>query len=174
MANGGDESPTTDAAAADTAPRPQLGIQSQYVKDLSFENPGAPESLVQTGVQPEIKINVEVQARTLQESIYEVSLHLTADGKSGDKQLFVMDLLYGGVFTITGVPQDSLQLILLVECPRMLFPFARRVMADASRDGGFPPLMLSPIDFLALFRDRQEAGQAENGADSAEAPAGDA
>lgn len=169
MANGGDEAKTPDAAAADTAPRPQLGIQSQYVKDLSFENPGAPESLVQTGIQPEIKINVEVQARTLQDSIYEVTLHLTADGKSADTQLFMMDLLYGGVFTITGVPQESLQLILLVECPRMLFPFARRVMADASRDGGFPPLMLSPIDFLALFRDRQEQGQAEQAGDAPDA-----
>jgi len=93
MAKTGDEKPSSDDAAAETAPKPQLGIQSQYVKDLSFENPGAPESLVQSGEQPDIKINVEVKVRAIQESIYEVSLHLTADAKSNDKPLFMMDLL---------------------------------------------------------------------------------
>ncbi len=150
------ETPTPQPAAAD-APRPQLGIQTQYVKDLSFENPGAPESLAQTGAQPEIKVNVQVEAKALRDGVYEVSLSLSADARSGESPVFLVELTYNGVFSLVGVPQEAMQIVLLVECPRLLFPFARRIMADATRDGGFPPLMLSPIDFLALFRERQGA-----------------
>lgn len=151
------------------ASAPQIGIQSQYVKDLSFENPGAPGSLVATAEAPEIQVNVEVQARPLQNESYEVSLHITASGKNGQTTLFVLDLTYGAVCRVVGVPKESLQPVLLVECPRMLFPFARRVLSDATRDGGFPPLMLNPIDFLALFRQQQQQQQA-----TAEAPKADA
>ena len=150
------------------ASAPQIGIQSQYVKDLSFENPGAPGSLVATAEAPEIQVNVEVQARALQNKSYEVSLHITANGKNGQTTLFVLDLTYGAVCRVVGVPKESLQSVLLVECPRMLFPFARRVLSDATRDGGFPPLMLNPIDFLALYRQQQQQTAA------AEAPKADA
>jgi len=136
---------------------PQIGIQSQYVKDLSFENPGAPGSLVATGDAPDIQVNVEVQARPLQNESYEVALHITATGKNGQTTLFVLELTYGAVCRVVGVPQESLQPVLLVECPRMLFPFARRVLSDATRDGGFPPLMLNPIDFMALYRQQQQS-----------------
>ena len=156
-------------APAAQATAPQIGIQSQYVKDLSFENPGAPGSLVATAEPPDIQVNVEVQARPLQNEAYEVSLHITASGKNGQTTLFVLDLTYGAVCRIVGVPKESLQPVLLVECPRMLFPFARRVLSDATRDGGFPPLMLNPIDFLSLYRQQQK-----NQAAAAEAPKADA
>jgi preprotein translocase subunit SecB len=148
--------PATPAPPAATASGPQIGIQSQYVKDLSFENPGAPGSLVGSTEPPDIQVNVEVQARALQAESYEVSLHITASGKNGQTTLFMLDLTYGAVCKVVGVPKDSLQPVLLVECPRLLFPFARRVLSDATRDGGFPPLMLNPIDFLSLYRQQQQ------------------
>lgn len=143
---------------------PQIGIQSQYVKDLSFENPGAPGSLVAAASAPDIQVNVEVQARPLQNDSYEVALHITASGKNGQTTLFMLDLTYGAVCRVVGVPKESLQPVLLVECPRMLFPFARRVLSDATRDGGFPPLMLNPIDFMALYRQQQQSVAANSDA----------
>ncbi len=163
-ADAGSSAPTPDAASDDAAgvapaaqpTAPKIGIQSQYVKDLSFENPGAPGSLVASADAPDIQVNVEVQARPLQNESYEVSLHITASGKNGQTTLFMLDLTYGAVCRVVGVPKESLQPVLLVECPRMLFPFARRVLSDATRDGGFPPLMLNPIDFLSLYRKQQK------------------
>ena len=155
---------STSASAAQASAAPQIGIQSQYVKDLSFENPGAPGSLVAGANAPDIQVNVEVQARLLQNDSYEVALHITASGKNGQTTLFMLDLTYAAVCRVIGVPKESLQPVLLVECPRMLFPFARRVLSDATRDGGFPPLMLNPIDFTALYRQQQQSLSANSGA----------
>ncbi len=157
------------AGSAAQPSAPQIGIQSQYVKDLSFENPGAPGSLVGATEPPDIRVNVEVQARALQTDSYEVALHITASGKNGQTTLFIVDLTYGAVCRVVGVPKDSIQPVLLVECPRLLFPFARRVLSDATRDGGFPPLMLNPIDFLSLYRQQQQ-----NQSAAADTPAADA
>ncbi len=170
-AGDGDEAVGVQPAGQTAAP--QIGIQSQYVKDLSFENPGAPGSLVATAEPPDIQVNVEVQARPLQNDNYEVALHITASGKNGQTTLFMLDLTYGAVCRIVGVPKESIQPVLLVECPRMLFPFARRVLSDATRDGGFPPLMLNPIDFLSLYRQQQQ-NQADTAGGSEEAPKADA
>ena len=158
----GDGTGSTAPAAPTAAPK--IGIQSQYVKDLSFENPGAPGSIVAAPSPPDIQVNVEVQARLLQNDSYEVALHITASGKNGQTTLFMLDLTYGAVCRVVGVPKESLQPVLLVECPRMLFPFARRVLSDATRDGGFPPLMLNPIDFMALYRQQQQSLSANSGA----------
>lgn len=155
---------STAASAAQASAAPQIGIQSQYVKDLSFENPGAPGSLVAGANAPDIQVNVEVQARLLQNDSYEVALHITASAKNGQTTLFMLDLTYAAVCRVLGVPKESLQPVLLVECPRMLFPFARRVLSDATRDGGFPPLMLNPIDFTALYRQQQQSLSANSGA----------
>ena len=155
---------STSASAAQASAAPQIGIQSQYVKDLSFENPSAPGSLVAGANAPDIQVNVEVQARPLQNDSYEVALHITASGKNGQTTLFMLDLAYAAVCRVIGVPKESLQPVLLVECPRMLFPFARRVLSDATRDGGFPPLMLNPIDFTALYRQQQQSLSANSGA----------
>lgn len=154
--------PTPRDQSADQANAPRLMIQTQYVKDLSFENPRAPRG---TGGQdrPEIAIRVDVQAEPLGEDGYEVTLQLHADAKAGQESVFMLELTYGGVFALTNIPAESLQAILLIECPRLLFPFARRIVADATRDGGFPPLMIDPIDFATLYRRRQEHAQAQQG-----------
>ena len=139
-------------------PGPRLSILTQYVKDLSFENPRAPFGLQAGQPRPEIQIQVDVRAAPAGEGQYEVVLDLNVDAKSGDNQVFLVELAYGGLFTLENIPPDSLQPLLLIECPRLLFPFARRVVADATRDGGFPPLMVDPIDFVALFRRRVQQG----------------
>ena len=133
---------------------------SQYVKDLSFENPRAPRSLQPGETRPEIQIRVDVRAQQLEPERYEVSLQLHAEAKSGAETAFMVELTYAGLFGVLNIPQESLQPLLLIECPRLLFPFARRVVADATRDGGFPPLLIDPIDFATLYRRRQQQAQA--------------
>ncbi|MFA7441072.1 MAG: protein-export chaperone SecB [Sphingomonadaceae bacterium] len=145
------------ANGADLAP--QAGILSQYVKDLSFENPNAPASLQMQG-QPKIEINVNVNARSGGQDMYEVELKIDATARSQeDKVAFQVELLYAGLFRLTGAPQEAIEPFLVVEAPRILFPFARRVIADVTRDGGFPPLMLEPIDFGGLYMNQLEARQ---------------
>jgi preprotein translocase subunit SecB len=141
------------------AAAPRLGLKAQYIKDLSFENPGAPQSLVGT-TPPEVAINIDVNARAGEQSLIEVSLRIVANAKRGEQVAFVLELDYAGLFSIENVPREHLEAICLIECPRLLFPFARRIMADASRDGGFPPLMLEMIDFTELYRrSKQQAAQ---------------
>lgn len=149
---------------------PQAGILAQYVKDLSFENPNAPASLQLQG-QPKIDINVNVNARAGEQDMYEVELKIDAIARAqdGDMVAFQVELLYGGLFRLTGAPQEAIEPFLIVEAPRILFPFARRVIADAVRDGGFPPLMLEPIDFAGLYLQQREGPQPE-----AEQPVGHA
>lgn len=147
------------ANGADLAP--QAGILAQYVKDLSFENPNAPGSLQMQG-QPKIEINVNVNARAGGQDMYEVELKLEASARSPDDKIaFQVELLYAGLFRLTGAPQDAIEPFLIVEAPRILFPFARRVIADVVRDGGFPPLMLEPIDFGGLYLQQLEARGAD-------------
>ncbi len=157
----------SDAPAAPAAPaaagQPNLTINAQYVRDLSFENPNAPQSLMQTQTRPQIEVNIDVQARGVGPNAYDVSLRITATAKQGEATAFVTELLYGGLFTLTNVPDDQVEMICLIECPRLLFPFARRIIADATRDGGFPPLLLDPIDFVSLYRQNRLATQAAAG-----------
>ncbi len=143
---------------------PQMGILGQYLKDLSFENPNAPQSLSLQG-QPQINIGVNVNAQQLAETDYEVTLEIEAHAEHEGKVVFHVELTYCGIFRLTNIPQDMLGAVVLVECPRMLFPFARRILADATRDGGFPPLLLDPIDFGAMYAQRMAQEQA--GADGA-------
>ncbi|HEX9646897.1 MAG TPA: protein-export chaperone SecB [Alphaproteobacteria bacterium] len=142
------------AAAGDGA-QPQLAIRAQYVKDLSFENPQAPQAL-QRREPPRVELQVQVGGRALGEGNHEVELHLTARASHGEELAFLAELVYAGVFFLANIPPEQMRPVLMVECPRLLFPFARRVVADCTRDGGFPPLMLEPIDFAALYR-RSEA-----------------
>jgi preprotein translocase subunit SecB len=152
--------------------RPQpLVVNIQYVKDLSFEVPGAPQIFMQLRAQPQMNINLDVQARRVQEDqpVYEVCLLIRAEARetqsgSGNGQgqgqtpaavIFVAELNYAGVFTLTGLPENAIEPVLLVECPRLLFPFARNLLADVTRDGGFPPVLLQPIDFVALWQARR-------------------
>jgi|ETN02SMinimDraft_2_1059926.scaffolds.fasta_scaffold187696_1 preprotein translocase subunit SecB len=142
----------TRAGAQDDVP---LTINGQYIKDLSFEAPTTPGifALIQQE-PPNININVDVKAQGMQNNVFEVVLVIKAECKTGDSVAFILELSYGGVFTLN-VPQDDLETVLLVECPRLLFPFARNIVAEATRDGGFPPVMIGPVDFMAMFQNQQ-------------------
>jgi preprotein translocase subunit SecB len=155
------EAPATSPPAAAANPAPQMKILGQYLKDLSFENPNAPQSLNTQANQPEISISVNVNARTISPTDFEVELHLDAKASHNDKVVFAAELLYAGVFRLENIPQEALHPVVLIECPRMLFPFARQVLADATRNGGFPPLMLDPIDFAAMYQKRLAQGQSK-------------
>jgi preprotein translocase subunit SecB len=146
-------------AATQNGPAPQLSVLTQYVKDLSFESPGAPMSLRPREKAPAININVNVQANPVSESDYDVTLTLTAKAEDGDTVLFNVELVYGGVFRLANFPQEHMLPVLFVECPRMLFPFARQVVAECTRNGGFPPLMIDPIDFAQMFQRRMAEEQ---------------
>jgi preprotein translocase subunit SecB len=137
--------------------QPSFKILGQYLKDLSFENPNAPQSLAPQQQQPDINISVNVNARNLAPSDFEVELHLDAKASGGGKVIFAAELVYCGIFRLENFPPNTLQAAALIECPRMLFPFARQIMADATRNGGFPPLMLDPIDFLSMYQKRMLA-----------------
>jgi preprotein translocase subunit SecB len=143
------------------APSPSLNILAQYTKDLSFENPGAPRSLQARDKAPAININVNVNANPLSETDFDVVLTLNVDAKEDDKVVFAAELVYGGVFRVTGFPQEHMLPVLFIECPRLLFPFARQIVADVTRNGGFPPLMIDPIDFAQMFTQRMAQEQAK-------------
>ncbi len=149
------------AVAGEQKAQASLNTLAQYVKDLSLENPRAPQSL-QSQKQPEIAITVNVNAAPLNENDYEVSLQLEANAKTDEGVLFNVELLYAGIFRIQGVPKDQLHPVILIECPRLLFPFARQIVAEATRNAGFPPLMIDPVDFAALYRQRLVQEQAKN------------
>ena len=144
------------ANGADTAPA--AGMISQYVKDLSFENPNAP-AIYQSQQAPEIDVQFNIGSGQVGEDVHEVTLKIDVRAESGDTTAFIVDLSFAGLFGFRNVPADQIQPFLLGEAPRLLFPFARRVLADAVRDGGFPPLLLEPIDFGQLYM-QQQAQQA--------------
>ncbi len=144
--NGGTEPQAENAGAA-----PGMNILAQYIKDLSFENPNSPRSL-QQGEQPKLDINVNVSAQPMGDGQFEVTLALNAKAERADMVMFNVELVYAGFFRITGVPQEHMHPFIMIECPRMLFPFARNILSEATRNGGFPPLMLDPIDFAQLYR----------------------
>jgi preprotein translocase subunit SecB len=132
----------------------QLGVLAQYIKDFSFENPNAPRSLTPTQTQPAINIQINVGAQQLAETDYEITLKLEGKADTAGTVLFAFDLTFAGVFRLQNVPQQTLQPLLMIECPRLLFPFAREIVATAVRNGGFPPLLLDPVDFVSLYQQR--------------------
>ena len=140
---------------------PQVGILAQYVKDLSFENPNAPMSFQAGAPQPQIEIGINVNARKVGEDVFEVELKINAEARTEDATAFVVELVYAGLFGMRNVPDEALEPFLVVEAPRLIFPFARRIVADCTRDGGFPPLLLEPIDFAALYTAQREANGGE-------------
>lgn len=156
------------AAAPESQQQPKFSIQAQYVKDLSFENPRAPQGL-QGQTRPEIQIQVDVRPQPIDEGRHEIVLQLNVSAKAGDETVFIVELTYGGVFALANIPKESLQPLLMIECPRLLFPFARRIIADTTRDGGLPPLMIDPIDFVALYRRKVKQIQ-DAAAEQAQAP----
>lgn len=138
----------------------QIAVNAQYIKDLSFENPKSPASLIATKERPLIDANVDLQAAKAGDNTYEVALKIRAEAKKDKETIFLVDLVYAGVFTLKNIPEKELEPALLIFCPNLIFPFARRVIADVTRDGGFPPLMLDPIDFGTLYtRKLQQAAE---------------
>ena len=140
---------------------PQVGVLAQYVKDLSFENPNAP-AVYQWQGQPQTDVQFNIGAAQVGEDLHEVALKIEITARTDEGVAFNIDLLYGGLFAIQNVAQDQLQPFLLVEAPRLLFPFARKIIADATGEGGFPPLRLDPIDFASLYMQRAAQQQAES------------
>ncbi|TPW28447.1 protein-export chaperone SecB [Martelella alba] len=149
-----------DENGAQKQAAPSLSILTQYIKDLSFENPGAPASLQKRDAAPGINISVNVNANPLGDDNFDVILSLKAEAKSGDQPLFLCELVYGGVFRVADFPKEHVLPMLFIECPRLLFPFARQIIADATRNGGFPPLLVDPIDFAQMFQKRMAEEQA--------------
>ncbi|WP_158916463.1 protein-export chaperone SecB [Caulobacter sp. S45] len=149
----------TPPMPAPDGPQPQIRILAQFIRDLSFENPNAPDSLRATETPPNIDLGVEMNAKGRPDGFYEVDLKLTARALRADATVFQIELLYGGLFELNGFAEDQLELVLLIECPRFLFPFARRIVSDMTAEGGFPPLHLEPIDFGAVYAaQRAQAG----------------
>src|SRR5437588_7431672 len=147
--NGGP--PPSPSAQQTTA---QLTVLGQYIKDFSFENPNAPRSLTPTQLQPAIAIQINVSVQQLGDTDYEVSLKLEGKADSSGSVLFAFDLTFAGVFRVQNIPSAQVQPLVMIECPRLLFPFAREIVATAVRNGGFPPLLLDPVDFVALYQQR--------------------
>ena len=152
-----------EAAAA--AQPPVMKCLNQYIRDLSFENIAAQKNLGNTA-SPEINVQVNLDARKGDNNNYEVILKLTVNADAEDKKVFLLEIDYAGVFQVENVPDEQLHPFLLIECPRMLFPFLRRIVSDVTRDGGFPPLNLETIDFLQLYRQELERRQSEQPTES--------
>ena len=144
---------------------PMLSVLAQYTKDQSFENPNAPESLRSGMAAPEISINIEIGRQMLSDDTVEVVLMLKAEARRGEQVAFIAELEYAGLFAFQNVNVDEIQPLILIECPRLLFPFARQIMAQMTQNGGFPPIMLEPPDFSAMFREelmRRSAEETKN------------
>lgn len=140
---------------------PPIAIHAQYIKDMSFENPLSPASLMPLSKPPQIDLNVMVKMRQLEGRTFEVALVMGADARNSESNdaLFIMELVYCAVVTLGEVPQEAVGPLLLIETPRLLFPFARAILANVSREAGFPPLQVAPVDFVALYRQQQAQGE---------------
>jgi preprotein translocase subunit SecB len=161
--NGGEQGAPAPAQTPEGAP--QLSVLAQYIKDFSFENPNAPRSL-QPSQAPSINIQINVEVKSLSDTDYEVGLKIEGKGDSGGTVLFAFDLMFAGVFRVLNVPKENVHPLVMIECPRLLFPFAREIISSAVRNGGFPPLLIDPVDFVGLYRQKlaETQGQPAAGA----------
>ncbi|MBK8084638.1 MAG: protein-export chaperone SecB [Devosia sp.] len=159
-----DELPTGAAPANATAP--SYSLVGQYIRDLSFENPGAPGSVMLGGPNPNVSVSINVGVKKQADDLYAVEINLTAKAERDATVLFNVELVYGGVFRLRNVPETTLPPLLMVECPRMLFPFARQVLANTVQNGGFPPLMMEPVDFNGLYLQNLKNLQAQSAANA--------
>ncbi|SMQ85985.1 protein translocase subunit secB [Devosia lucknowensis] len=164
------------AAAPQPGTAPSMNLVGQYIRDLSFENPGAPTTLMSGGTNPAFNVSISVGVKKQNDEIYAVELTLNAKANREETLLFNVELVYGGIFRLKNVPENQLSPLLMIECPRLIFPFARQVLASVTQQGGFPPLMMEPVDFSAIYRQNlaklaQQGGAAAPAA--AAAPEGD-
>jgi preprotein translocase subunit SecB len=162
------------AAATQPGTAPSMNLVGQYVRDLSFENPGAPGSIMAGGGNPAFNVSISVGVKKQTDELYAVELNLKAKANREETLLFNVELVYGGVFRLKNIPEAQLSGLLMVECPRLIFPFARQVLANVTQQGGFPPLMMEPVDFMAIYRQNLAALAAKQGeGGAAAAPATD-
>ncbi len=161
-------SPEPDATAegAEAGEKLFLSMVTQYVKDLSFESPRAPATVLRQGTEPHGDVSIRVASQPVGDDNYEVVLEFNITASDAGEVVFLVELVYAGVFTIRGFEGEMKEVALMVECPRILFPFARHVVYDTVREGGFPPLMISPIDFLGLYQQAKRGDAAAPGADA--------
>ena len=150
-----------NGAPTDAGPAPQLNVLAQYTKDLSFENPNAPGSLAPQQRQPQINIQINVGANNVAENEFEVALTVEGKAETAGKMMFSFELVYAGVFRMQNIPQQDVHPVMMIECPRLLFPFAREIIANAVMNSGFPPLRIDPVDFVGLYRQRVNELQAQ-------------
>src|SRR6266508_3483450 len=143
------------------AQAPQFNVLAQYIKDFSFENPNSPRSLTPSAQQPSIDIKINVGVNSTAPADFEVLLNLDGKAEVAGEVLFSFELVYAGLFRLQNIPQENLHPLLMIECPRLLFPFARAIIADAVRNVGYPPLLLDPVDFAAMYQDKMRQMQAE-------------
>ena len=156
--------PNGGAAPQNEDLAPAINALAQYAKDLSFENPNAPRSLQPQESSPQISIQVNVNAQRLADTDFEVELTLEGNAKVKNDVLFAFELKYAGIFRMRNIPDDQLHPAVMIECPRLLFPFARQIVAEAVRNGGFPPLYIDPIDFVGLYQQKMMEAQSAQGA----------
>jgi len=147
--------------AGPAGPPLQVRVVCQYIKDLSFENPNIRKLIDGPGEQPALRVEVNVNATKMGEKIFESAIIFKAEANSKAGVIYDLELTYGGLFEIQSIPEQALEPFLLINCPALLFPFLRRLVADLTREGGFPPLLLDPIDFAGLFMQRQQQGAAQ-------------
>ena len=143
-------------------PLPPLKVLNQYIKDLSFENPNPDKSFNDGAESPEMSLNLDIQAKNVEDNIFEITLHLAAEAKRSDYSLFIIELQYAGIFQLNNVPQDSVHPLLMIEGPRLLFPTVRHIIANVTREGGFPTLNLEVIDFVDLYRHQYIESQGDD------------
>jgi preprotein translocase subunit SecB len=159
------ENGSTVPSSDDTNIARQIVVNAQYIKDLSFENPNAPRVLIEGASQPDVEITVNVGAQLLGDNQYEVTLKIAAKATANDTALFLVDLAYAGLVSPQGTPDDEINALIMIEAPRLLFPFARAIISDCTRDGGFMPLNIQPVDFVAVYQHnlaQQAAAQKNN------------
>jgi preprotein translocase subunit SecB len=157
MTDAAPEKPSESNGAGPPAEGPAIRVLAQFIRDLSFENPRAPDSMHASQAQPAIDLGVEMNARGRIDGLFEVDLKLMVTAARENDAVFHLELVYGGLFSITGVAEPDVEPVLLIECPRFLFPYARRIVSDMTSEGGFPPFLLEPLDFAAIYAQRKAA-----------------
>ena len=156
-ADGASKPNGSNGAAGDQPTALPISVLAQYLKDFSFENPRAPQSLMAGQPQPDVSVHIDVKTGSPAENVHEVLLTLRVEAKAGQDVVFIVEAAYAGLFQLSGIPAEHHKPVLLIEGPRLLFPFVRNIVADAVRTGGFPQLLINPIDFAELYRRQQPA-----------------